>query len=70
MWHSHSGGGDAIAVLPAPALTPTLSREREREHTSGSRPRRVGYFRLIVVFTPSLTVASSNQRAVTVLVCV
>lgn len=29
-----------------------------------------GYFRLIVVLTPWLSVSSSNQRAVTVLVCV
>jgi hypothetical protein len=34
----------------------------------GQRPR--SYFKLIVVFTPCDAVLSSNQRAVTVLVCV
>ncbi|SOZ68329.1 hypothetical protein CBM2617_B120031 [Cupriavidus taiwanensis] len=72
--HNPVAGGEVV-VLPAPALTPNPSPASGRgEHTSGSRPalgfRRVAYFKLIVVFTPSFTVASSNQRAVTVLVWV
>ena len=38
---------------------------------AGSGPRPAGHhFRLMVVFTPCEVVLSSNQRAVTVLVCV
>ena len=37
---------------------------------AGSYALRRLYFRLMVVLTPWLVVESSNQRAVTVLVCV
>lgn len=42
------------------------------ENGSPAPPGRAAfpYFSAMVVFTPSLTVASSNQRAVTVFVCV
>lgn len=39
-------------------------------HSHVQRGRSIDYFKLIVVFTPCEIVLSSNQRAVTVLVCV
>ncbi len=54
----------ALAASPFPASHSDAEKRGKR------RSRSVGYFKLIVVFTPCEMVLSSNQRAVTVLVCV
>ncbi|PVY93218.1 hypothetical protein C8C95_4103 [Acidovorax sp. 99] len=53
----------------APVASPFSIAQRCRERGK-RRSRSGGYFKLIVVFTPCEMVLSSNQRAVTVLVCV
>lgn len=58
-----NGAKPACAGLDVPEGLP-LPAAASRRAFSGS------YFRLIVVFTPCDVVLSSNQRAVTVLVCV
>src|SRR3989344_3678633 len=76
--HSKPARPNASATVQGPPShgsgtggVPLSASRSDAEKKGGSGAAAQGcYFRLIVVLTPWLTVLSSNQRAVTVLVCV
>ncbi|SQG00434.1 Uncharacterised protein [Paucimonas lemoignei] len=70
MSQPHPVGANSFAKAVCQAMKllimPTLSRMNSLPPEAVIR--HATYFRLIVVLTPSFTLSSSNQRAVTVLV--
>src|SRR5690349_14438621 len=63
-----------VTRMPAKAKAKAKAKggcqRKHQQTTQRRRQTKTPYRRLMVVFTPSLTVTSSNHRAVTVLVCV